>query len=70
MGSREALSLSLSLSPILFNSLFSPSLCPSPLREPAHRLSTYFWLSTLAKSGEVKQNTKTLAMWVLRQSRR
>ena len=65
-----------SLSPIPFNSLFSLFLCPSPLREPAHRLSTYFWFLTFKKSREQAEYKNTWIVGfeadhaVLRQSRR
>ena len=32
---------------------------PQPLREPAHRLSTYFWLSTFKKSREQTEYKNT-----------
>ena len=54
-----------SLSQIPFNSLFSPSLCPSPSE---NLLTDYQLISgsrCLRKVGS-KRNTKTLGMWVLK----
>ena len=65
MGKREALSHQ--SSSIIF---FSPSLCPSPLKNPLTDYQLISGSRRLRKVGSKRQNTKTLGLWSRPENRR